>query len=312
MSIEENRAFVKRYDDEILNGRNYDALPGLVTDDLVDPFAPPGSPGGAGPTRQAVETLVAGIPDLKVNSEDIIAEGDLVGFRSTITGTHDGFLFGMPPTHQPLHLESVQLWRIVDGKLANRWIRTDLSGFGQGMGGPPPGGPPPAEMAPQPAPQPHPTDPAPDPAANKALVTEYCAEVINKHDQSALPRYLSADAIDHAAPAGFPQGQQGAAMMFGMYWGAFPTIRYDFHDMIAERDRVVVRAQLTGTHDGPFMGMPATGKPISVELLEMLRCADGMIVEHWGGIQDLSLFMQLGVMPGGMPAGQSSGAGGQG
>jgi predicted ester cyclase len=305
VSIEENRNLVKRYDDEILNRRNYDALPDLVTDELVDPFAPPGAPGGPDATRQSVETLVAGIPDLHVESQDIIVEGDLIGFRSTMTGTHEGILFGMPPTHQPLHIESVALWRVENGKLAERWVRSDLSGFGPGTGAPPP-----SETAPQwgtqPAPQPHPKDTSPDPGANKALVTEYCAEVINKHDQTALPKYMSADAIDHAAPPGFPQGHQGAAMMFGMYWGAFPTIRYEFNDMIAEGDRVVVRALLTGTHDGPFMGLPATGKAISVELIEMLRCADGMIVEHWGGIQDLALFQQLGIMPGAMPAGQSS------
>ena len=56
-----------------------------------------------------------------------------------------------------------------------------------------------------------------------------------------------------------------------MYWSAFPAITYEFNDMIAEGDRVVVRALLTGTHDGQFMGLPATGKAISVELLEMLR-----------------------------------------
>ena len=299
MSIEENRSLVKRYDDEILNRRNYDALPGLVTDDLADPFAPPGSPGGPESTRQAVESMVIGIPDLRVDSEDIIVEGDLVGFRSTITGTHEGFLFGMPPTHQPLHIDSVQLWRVADGKLAERWLRTDMSGFGQGQGTPPP------DWGNQPTPQPHAKDPAPDPGANKALVTEYCAEVINKHDRLALPTYMSADAIDHSAPTGFPQGLEGAAMMFGMYWGAFPTVRYEVNDIIAEGDRVVVRALLTGTHDGPFMGLPATGKPISVGLLEMLRCADGKIVEHWGGIQDLALFQQLGIVPGAMPAGQS-------
>jgi NTE family protein len=305
VSTEENRNLVKRYDDEIMNRRNYDALPGLVTDDLVDPFGPPGSPGGPEATRQAVETMVAGIPDLKVDSEDIIVDGDLVGFRSTMTGTHEGPLFGMPPTHQPLNIKSVQLWRVENGKLAERWVRSEMSGFGQGPGAPPPSGVAPGSGS-QPTPQPHPTDPSPDPVGNKALVAEYCAEVINKHDLPALPRYLSADAIDHSAPPGFPQGVEGAAMMFGMYWGAFPTIRYEVDDMIAEGDRVIVRAKLTGTHDGPFMGLPATGKPISIDLLEMLRCADGKIVEHWGGIQDLQLFQQLGIGPGAMPAGQSA------
>ncbi len=299
MSIEDNRNLVTRYDDEVMNRRNYDALPGLVTDDLVDPFAPPGSPGGPQAARQAVEAMVVGIPDLKVDSQDIIVESDLVGFRSTLTGIHEGSLFGMPPTHQPLNIESVQLWRVSNGKLAERWVRTDMSGFSQNPGMPPPSGT-------APPPQPHRTDPAPDPSANKAVVTEYYAEVINKHDRLALPTYLSADAVDHSAPAGFPQGVEGAAMLFGMYWGAFPTIRYEVNDMIAEGDRIVVRATLTGTHDGPFMGLPATGRAISVGLLEMLRCADGKIVEHWGGIQDLSLFGQLGIVPGAMPAGQSS------
>ena len=56
------RNLVKRYDDEILNRRNYDALPGLVTDDLVDPFAPPGAPGGPDAARQALEMMVGEHP----------------------------------------------------------------------------------------------------------------------------------------------------------------------------------------------------------------------------------------------------------
>ncbi len=140
MSIEENRSLVKRYDDEILNRRNYDALPGLVTDDLVDPFAPPGSPGGPEAARQALEAMVAGIPDMRVESQDIIVDGDLVGFRSTLTGTHEGLLFGMPATHQPLNIESVQLWRLENGKLAERWVRSDMSGFGPPSAMPPPSG----------------------------------------------------------------------------------------------------------------------------------------------------------------------------
>jgi steroid delta-isomerase-like uncharacterized protein len=287
-----------------MNGRNYDALPGLVTDDLAEPFAPPGSPVGPEAKRRSIQAMVAGVPDLRVHSEDIIVEGDLVGFRSTTTGTHAGFLFGMAPTQQPLRLESVQLWRVENGKLAQQWVRTDMSGFGQAMGMSPAGLTP--KTGTTPAPQPHPPDPAPDPRANKALVTEYCAEVLNKHDKLALPRYMSADEIDHTAPPGVPLGHEGAAMMFETYWTAFPAIRYEIDDMIAERDRVVIRAQLTGKHDGPFMGMPATGKAINVELIEMLRCADGKIVEHWGGIQDLALYSQLGMMPGAPPAGQSS------
>lgn len=126
MSADDNRTLVRRYDDEVLNRRNYDALPGLVADDYVDHGAPPGSPTGPGAARYGIEAMVAGIPDLTVQSENIVTEGDIVAFRSTITGTHTGVLFGMPPSGKPVTLTSVQMWRIVDGKLAERWIGIDV------------------------------------------------------------------------------------------------------------------------------------------------------------------------------------------
>jgi len=123
---ENHRDLVQRYDEEILNRQNYSALSALVTDDYVDHGAPPGSPTGPGAARYGVEAILAGIPDLKVKSEDFVAQRDRVAFRSTITGTHSGVLFGMPPSGQPVSLTSVQMWRISGGKLAERWIGIDV------------------------------------------------------------------------------------------------------------------------------------------------------------------------------------------
>jgi predicted ester cyclase len=126
VSAEDPRALVRRYDEEILNRRNYDALSGLVSDGYIDHGAPPGSPPGPMSARFGVEAMVAGIPDLTVESDDFVVDGDRVAFRSTISGTHTGLLFGMPPTGKPVELTSVQLWRIADGKLAERWIGVDV------------------------------------------------------------------------------------------------------------------------------------------------------------------------------------------
>ena len=69
-------------------------------------------------------------------------------------------------------------------------------------------------------------------------------------------------------------------------------------DLIAEGDKVVERYTSRGTHTGPFMGAPATGKPFAVESLVVYRLADGKIVEMWGQNDAMALMAQLGLMPG--------------
>jgi predicted ester cyclase len=64
-------------------------------------------------------------------------------------------------------------------------------------------------------------------------------------------------------------------------------------------DKAVARVQFTGTNDGEFMGMPATGRSVSVEAIDIVRFdADGRAVEHWGVLDQLGLMTQLGASPG--------------
>ena len=72
---------------------------------------------------------------------------------------------------------------------------------------------------------------------------------------------------------------------------------------VASGDKVVARVRYTGTHQGAFMGMPATGKHVDVQLMDMfLFGADGRVHEHWGVMDALGLMQQLGVMPAGPAA----------
>jgi steroid delta-isomerase-like uncharacterized protein len=78
----------------------------------------------------------------------------------------------------------------------------------------------------------------------------------------------------------------------------FPDIHFDVEDMIAEGDKVVSRYTVTGTHQGEFMGIPATGKPVKITTIWIHRLADGRIVEgrDWGEWDRLSLLEQLGAL----------------
>jgi predicted ester cyclase len=74
-------------------------------------------------------------------------------------------------------------------------------------------------------------------------------------------------------------------------------------DLIAEGDKTVARVQLTGTHKGELIGVPPTGKRVDMQLIDIMRFdGAGMVCEHWGVADMLSLMQQLGVVPASAPA----------
>jgi len=76
----------------------------------------------------------SGMPDLKVVIEDMIAEGDKVATRYTLEGTHQGELFGVPPTGQRLSIESMTVERVSEGKIREHWRVTDTLEMMQQLG----------------------------------------------------------------------------------------------------------------------------------------------------------------------------------
>ena len=74
-------------------------------------------------------------------------------------------------------------------------------------------------------------------------------------------------------------------------------------DLIASDDKAVGRVRATATHQGEFMGMSPTGKRVEVQLIDIMRFDDaGLVCEHWGVTDMLSLMQQLGVVPAEPPA----------
>ena len=98
MSAESNRALIQRFYDEGWNANNLDVYEELVTDDFVDHQAIPGLPPGREGFKMLNVMFRSAFPDVWVNVDGIVADDDKVACRWTSTGTHEGDLFGIPPT----------------------------------------------------------------------------------------------------------------------------------------------------------------------------------------------------------------------
>jgi steroid delta-isomerase-like uncharacterized protein len=128
-------------------------------------------------------------------------------------------------------------------------------------------------------------------------------DLINAGKVDAFGEVLADDFIEHEALPGLEPTRDGVQAFFRMQRAAFPDMRMDVEDVIADGDKVVARVRFAGTNDGAFMGQPATGKHVAVQLVDIFRLgADGLVHEHWGVMDQLTMMQQLGLVPEGAPA----------
>ena len=132
---------------------------------------------------------------------------------------------------------------------------------------------------------------------NKALVRRLYDEVVNGGNLDLADKFISPDAIEHEDLS--DNGLDSFKNFFAAFRGAYPDLKFTVEDMIAEGDKVVVRITVTGTNDGDcdFMKFAPTGKKIDIETIDIFRCTDGMLVEHWGRTDTLCMLDQLGKEP---------------
>lgn len=128
-------------------------------------------------------------------------------------------------------------------------------------------------------------------------------ELISTGDIDGLGGHVAEDFVEHEETPGFERSKAGVIQMFRMYRAAFPDLRMEAEDVLVSGDKVVARVRATGTHHGEFSGMPATGKCIDVQLIDIIRFGDdGLAHEHWGVLDALGLMQQLGAIPEPAPA----------
>ncbi|EIV94861.1 ester cyclase [Frankia sp. QA3] len=121
-SVEErNKNIVRRVFDEFVNRGDFTVVDEIYRPDMVDHQPLPGAPEGLDGVRYTIAGLREGFPDLHVTIEDMSANADHVVIHNTWRGTHHGDFLGLAPTGRVIEFRGVVVWRLQDGRIAERW-----------------------------------------------------------------------------------------------------------------------------------------------------------------------------------------------
>jgi predicted ester cyclase len=215
------------------------------------------------------------ISDIRLEVQDVVAEGERVACRFCVTGTGMGVQY----TNAGINMD-----RLAGGKIVEEWWNHDMLGVMEQLGPVPPtredytwGTP--SEVTGDPG----------DPAANKERVEDVMSEVLNNQNLPALDEIMATDIVWHD-PGSDIVGVEAVQQKFAGNFVAFPDLHVTVDDIIAEGDKVAARWTLTGTHEG-------TGVQVAVPGMVIHRLADGKIVESWHITDSLGMMQQLGVIP---------------
>jgi steroid delta-isomerase-like uncharacterized protein len=123
---------------------------------------------------------------------------------------------------------------------------------------------------------------------NVKVVSEFVEQFWNKSDFECLDRFLSDDYQEFTY-----QSKEGLKKFAATILDAFPDKGYTIEEVMAKNEKVLVRMNVKGTHQGMFFGTAATGNTIDVTLYRQYRVADGKIIEHRGWIDMVTMWNQI-------------------
>ena len=129
---------------------------------------------------------------------------------------------------------------------------------------------------------------------NKELVRRYI-ETWNRGDLQGMARFWAPDMVHHTRSGSHSFDE--VAKIVSDFMKAFPDLQFEIVDLVADGDRVASRMTARATHEGEYMGMPATGRQVSCSVFGIARIAGGKLVEHWGVTDELHLMQQVGLVP---------------
>ncbi len=129
MGVDELKEINEHFYDEVFRRRNLDAVDELLTDDFVEHNPAPGQSPDKQGAKQLIGQVLAAFPDLDIEVEREIAEGDTVAAALHFTGTHRGEFAGMPATGRRVTVSVTEVTRFRDGRCAERWGVVDMAGM---------------------------------------------------------------------------------------------------------------------------------------------------------------------------------------
>ncbi len=231
-----------------------------------------------------------GFPDLKIEVLDQVVSGDRVANHFRVRGTQTGVFQGIPATGKAIDVTGTNVMRVdASGRIAEIWGQIDTLGMLQQLGVAPVG--PPRD--------PHPTTyaGAATPPAQAMDVVRAFMQRFNAHDPSAVAK-LYGESYDLDFPGGpTGRGVAGIRKATADFIAAFPDLAFTVDDLFASGDIVVWRWTMTGTQRGALGPFAASGKPVTLTGISLLRVHDGVIVEDRVRADMVGLLQQIGVIP---------------
>jgi len=131
---------------------------------------------------------------------------------------------------------------------------------------------------------------------NKTLILACIDEGWNTRHLGIFDQLFDPDLVDHSVPSGLPATREGTKRLAARFWTAFPDLHFTIEDQIAEADKVTTRWTARGTHTGPLIGVPPTGRHVIVSGIRIDRILHERILESWAEIDQLGMLRQLGAV----------------
>jgi predicted ester cyclase len=238
-------------------------------------------------------------PDRVDVMEEVIAEGDTVGLLFRLNATHEGNLFGIPPTGKKIDVYEIALLRIHNGQMVEGWFMMDEAELLRQLGSRLPArkdgriiAPPvidAGESGDTLAQRFAATSPPTQHDRHKAIVARSRSSAPVAADKA--PDFIrKREAFQHLHDHGVARGKGVETLRTAIAERRDPIDRF-----VADGDQVWARFHLTGRHGAPLYGLPATGRRVGVPAVEIARFANGKFRESWCFGDELGLLLQLGV-----------------
>ena len=128
-----------------------------------------------------------------------------------------------------------------------------------------------------------------------ADVAKQWYELFNSKDQSIIDKIVDHEWVDIPSPPSTPKGPAGLRILLTELMTAFPDLQLTIEDMLQDGDKVVVRSTIRGTHRGALFGMPAKGRRLSIQAIDIHQIQNGKIVRTWHTEDWMTGLRQLGI-----------------
>ena len=265
------------------------------TDNIVYDFVPQPPPmEGKDEVAAFFGALFQGVPDFHSSQTRMLVSGDIMVTEATATGTHLGELSGIPATGNSLQITPLHIWEFEGDKVKHVTEYLDMASMMMQIG-----------LMPAPALDPAllvPSFPLPDVEPTGLTPMEAAAEFTsrwNAGDLSGMAKMIHPDANILIAPLGIPLSRSAYIAVGEMMFQGFSEMPMEIVRAIDMGDGwVVTELLITGTNDGPYMGMPATRRSITLRGASIQRYnADGLIIDLASYYDTLTMMAQMGLIP---------------